>query len=293
MIFNRPYLSHLVRPWIGWEESLAGSPHSHSVSHHVVLQVVGVVVPFMMVFLVAWYRAGLPCVPPWYVESTAEAHVPIAVVLVRVRCSFWSSLLSRSGRWMLCECQRPRVTATFSSTALAPMSSASSASPVSVGAEVRLGVRGRLEILEEPQLLQGGERPCTPRQWGVPAGGGAHFGDGVMGGVHYVAGAAGGAAHIAVFANACLLAWTSACKVAISCRMVVMLVFLDCAFALLTICTVPITLLMTPVMVLMFLSSSSDNSCAFAMVPGTPTPLPEINRFSYASPKCCFMLVQS
>merc|ERR1712194_785431 len=125
-------------------------------------------------------------------------------------------------------------------------------------------------------------------------GGGHMFGDGVMVGVHCGAGwAGGGCPHIALCANACLLACTSARKVAISCCMVVIPAFIDCAFALLAICIVPITLLMTSVMVLMLSSSSFDNSCAFAMVPGTPTPRPDINRFSYASPKCCFMLVQS
>merc|ERR1712194_669881 len=121
--------------------------------------------------------------------------------------------------------------------------------------------------------------------------GGHMFGDGVMGGAHCGAGcgagwAGGGCPHIALCANACLLAWTSASKVAISCCMAVMPAFIDCAFALLAICIVPITLLMTSVMVLMLSSSSSDDSCAFTMVPGTPTPCPEINRFSYASPKC-------
>ena len=75
--------------------------------------------------------------------------------------------------------------------------------------------------------------------------------------------------------------------------MTVMPVFIDCTFALLTICIVPNMLLMVSVLVLMPLSSLSNNYCAFAMVPGTPTPLPESNRFSYALPKCCFMLVQS
>merc|ERR1712194_156980 len=128
--------------------------------------------------------------------------------------------------------------------------------------------------------------------------GGHMFGDGVMRDVHCNTGcgagwAGGGCPHIALFANACLLACTSARKVAISCRMAVMPSFIDCAFALLAICIVPITDVMTSVMVLMLSSSMSDNSCAFAMVPGTPTPRPEINMFSYASPKCCFMLVQS
>ena len=81
------------------------------------------------------------------------------------------------------------------------------------------------------------------------------FGDGIMGGVHCAAGAAGGGAHIALFANTCLLAWTSACKVAVSCRMAVISAFIDCTFALLAICTVSITLLMTSIMVLMLSSS--------------------------------------
>ena len=131
MILNRLYLSRLVRPWIGWEESLSGFPHARSVSLCLVLQVVGVVAPFMMVFLVACHEAGLACVPPWYIKSTAEELVPIVVVLVRVWCRCWLSLLSRSGRWMLCECQRPRVAATSSSTALTPPPPASSVSPAS------------------------------------------------------------------------------------------------------------------------------------------------------------------
>ena len=119
------------------------------------------------------------------------------------------------------------------------------------------------------------------------------FGDGCIGGVHCGVGAAGGSANIALFANAYLLAWTSALKVAISCLMAVVPVFIDCACVLLAICIVPITLLMMSVMVLMLISSLSNNFCAFAMVPGTPTHLPKINRFLYASPKCCFMLSQS
>ena len=80
------------------------------------------------------------------------------------------------------------------------------------------------------------------------------FCDGVMDGVHCGAGgAADGCPHIAVCANACLLAWISARKVAISYRMVVMPVFIDCAVALLAICIVPITLLMMSVVVLMLL----------------------------------------
>ena len=82
--------------------------------------------------------------------------------------------------------------------------------------------------------------------------GGHMFGDGVMGGVHCgVGGAAGGWPHIALFASACLLACTSARKVAISCRMAFMPSFIDCAFTLLVICIVPITLFMTSVMMLM------------------------------------------
>ena len=123
--------------------------------------------------------------------------------------------------------------------------------------------------------------------------GGQIFGDGVIGGIHCAAGAAGGGAHIVLFANACLLAWTSTLKEAISCLMAAIPAFIDCAFALLAICIVPIMLLVASVMVLMMSSSSSDNYCAFAMVPGAPTPLPDIKRFSYTSPKCCFMLVQS
>ena len=104
------------------------------------------------------------------------------------------------------------------------------------------------------------------------------FGDGVMGGVHCGAGwAGGGCPHITVCANACLLACTSARKVAISCCMAVMPAFIDCAFALLAICIVPITLLMTFVMVLVLLSSSSNNSCAFAMVPGQDDTVTIIN----------------
>ena len=105
------------------------------------------------------------------------------------------------------------------------------------------------------------------------------FGDGFMGGVHYAAGAAEGSAHIALFTNAYLLTWISARKVAVSCRMAVIPAFIDYVCALLAICIVPITLPMTSMMVLMLSSSSSDNYCGFAMVLGTPTPLPEINKF--------------
>ena len=65
--------------------------------------------------------------------------------------------------------------------------------------------------------------------------------------------------------------------------------FTDLVFALLAICFV----LITSVMVVMLSSLSSDNSCAFAIMPGTFTSLPEINRFSYAFPKYDFMLTQS
>ena len=119
------------------------------------------------------------------------------------------------------------------------------------------------------------------------------FEDGIIGGIHCGAGAAGGGAHIALFANASLLAWISAHKVAISCLMAVIPAFIDYECTLLDICIVSITLLMTSAMVLMLSSSSSDNSCVFVVVPGTPTPLPEINICSYASPKCCFVLSQS
>ena len=81
------------------------------------------------------------------------------------------------------------------------------------------------------------------------------FGGGGIGGVHCAAGATGGGAHIACCANACLLAWTSALKLAIYCLMVLIPAFIDCAFTLLAICIVPITLLMTSVMVLMLLAS--------------------------------------
>ena len=116
------------------------------------------------------------------------------------------------------------------------------------------------------------------------------FGGGVLGGVHYGAGgAAGCCSHIVLCANTCLLVWTSTRKVATSCRMSVIPAFIDCAFVLLAICIVPITLLMTSVMVLILSSSLSDNYCAFVMVLWTPTPCPEIYRFLYASPKCCFI----
>ena len=122
---------------------------------------------------------------------------------------------------------------------------------------------------------------------------GQMFGDGVIGGVHCGAGAADGGAHITSLAISCLRAWIAALKVAISCCMVVIPVFIDCAFTLLAISIVPIMLLMMSAAVLILSSSSSDNSCVFVMVPGTPTPLPEINRFLYASPECRFMLSQS
>ena len=82
-------MSRLVRPWIGWEKSLGGFPRARYVSLCLVLQIVGAIAPFMMVFLAAWHGAGLACVPPWHVKSTAEAHVPIVVVLVLVRRSCW------------------------------------------------------------------------------------------------------------------------------------------------------------------------------------------------------------
>ena len=88
---------------------------------------------------------------------------------------------------------------------------------------------------------------------------------------------------------ACLLACTSVLKVVISCRMVVIPVFTDWMFVLLAICIV----LVTFVMVVMLSSLPLDSSCAFAIVPGLFTPLPEINRFSYASPKCDLVLPQS
>ena len=87
MILNRPYLSRLVRHWIGWEESDVGFLHVHFTSRRLVLQVVGAVTSFMTVFPVAWHGEGLACVPPWHVESIAESHVPIIIELVRARCS--------------------------------------------------------------------------------------------------------------------------------------------------------------------------------------------------------------
>ena len=89
------------------------------------------------------------------------------------------------------------------------------------------------------------------------------FWDGDIGGIHCGAGAADGGTHTTLFDNACLLAWNSACKIVISCLMASMSVFIDCAFVLLAICIVPITLLMTSVMVFILLSSLSDNYCAF------------------------------
>ena len=70
-------------PWIEWEESLAHFLHVYFLPQILVLQVVVVVATVTMVLPAAWLGAGLACVPPWHVESTAEAHVPIVVVLVQ------------------------------------------------------------------------------------------------------------------------------------------------------------------------------------------------------------------
>ena len=105
------------------------------------------------------------------------------------------------------------------------------------------------------------------------------LGDGAIAVVHCAAGATGGGARIALSVNTYLLASPSACKVAISCRMAAISAFIHCAFTLLVIYIMPITLLMMSVLVLILLSSSSNNYCAFAMVPGTPTSLLKINRF--------------
>ena len=132
-----------------------------------------------------------------------------------------------------------------------------------------------MEILGEPPLLQGGMTVYDTTE-GDGALGGQLFGDDVIAGAHCGEGAAGDGIHIMLFANAFLLACTSALNISISCLMEVIFVFIDCTCALLTICIV----LITSVMLLMLSSSLSDNSCAFAMETGTPTPLPEINRFS-------------
>ena len=84
--------------------------------------------------------------------------------------------------------------------------------------EVGRGVQGSLGILGAPQLLLRGNGRVRRGRGGMWAGGGHMFGDGVMGGVQCGAGgAAGGCPHITLCANACLIAWTSARKVAISC----------------------------------------------------------------------------
>lgn len=138
-----------MRPWIGREEQLVCSLHVDRVSLCFVLHVVGTVAAFMVMLSSAWCRARLACVPSWYVESTAEAHVPVVVILVwvwRSHCSCWRSLLSIAGwrlsivGWrLLCECQRSCVATASSSatssatlTSSSPSSSASSASWLSL-----------------------------------------------------------------------------------------------------------------------------------------------------------------
>ena len=59
--------------------------HVHCVSFRLVLQVVGAVAAFVMVLPLACCVASLACVPPWYVNPTTDASVPIVVVLVQGR----------------------------------------------------------------------------------------------------------------------------------------------------------------------------------------------------------------
>ena len=131
-----------MRPWIGREEQLVRSLHVDRVSLCLVLRVVGAVASFMVMLSLAWCRARLACVPTWHVESTAEAHVPIVVMLVWVwssHCSCWRRLLSIVGWRLSCECQCSRVCAASSSTtssatlaSSSPSSSTSSASWLSL-----------------------------------------------------------------------------------------------------------------------------------------------------------------
>ena len=100
-------MSRLSRPWIGWVERLARLFHVNFVPRILVLQVVGAVTTFMMMLPAAWRRARLVCMPPWYVKSTAEAHVPVVVILVwgwHSHYSCWRSLLSIVGWRLPCEC---------------------------------------------------------------------------------------------------------------------------------------------------------------------------------------------
>ena len=66
--------------------------HVNYLPRRLVLQVAGVVAPFVMVFPLACCRASLVCVPPWHVETTADANVPIVVILVLARCYLVSFL---------------------------------------------------------------------------------------------------------------------------------------------------------------------------------------------------------